>query len=418
MFSFKFKKAVTKTISMLVFSLFAFPNTAFAERHAKVVILGSVGAGKTTIKNLLMKNFKPVGIHTMQPSYYGVSVFYDNNGNFTFDEDEAYDKKYKKEVILDICDTPADENRLECVNEFLKLGTSLVVVLADARNFNLKALTYNDDERKYGISHRVFEFSNHFYKTMDVVNSISKKAGTRVIVILTHENDADIKSLPFTKSILSTMKNNFDAFKILTLFDGEFVEEELEVKAEKPKKKKKGKKAKKEEVKKEINEIKPESKKLEEEEEEEESDEEPKKEIIKMPWKFSAPAQIQSNVASVEYLFKQEERFNKNNKKELNEYIKVIMNLIAKSVWKYGIDKLPKSDADSNYHIEAVETPKVEKVAIGYLSSSNFGTHKSFFDSPKEREKYVKKYGENNLITTDKVTTTTELKLVAGKAFK
>lgn len=411
MFSFKFKKAVTKTISMLVFSLFAFPNTAFAERHAKVVILGSIGAGKTTIKNLLMKNFKPVGIHTMQPSYYGVSVFYDNNGNFTFDEEEAYDKKYKKEVILDICDTPADPNRLECVNEFLKLGTSLVVVLADARNFNLKTLTYNDDERKDGISHRVFEFSNHFHKTMDVVNSISKKAGTRVIVILTHANNADIKSLPFTKSILSTMKNDFDAFKILTLFDGEFVEEELEVKAEKPKKKKKGKKAKKEEVKKEINEIKPESKKLEEEEEEEESDEEPKKEIIKMPWKFSAPAQIQSNVASVEYLFKQEERFNKNSKKELNEYIKVIMNLIAKSVWKYGIDKLPKSDADSNYHIEAVEKHNVEHKNIevpvkGAMESILFYnmSHKKGYPT--------------TTITTDKVTTTTELKLVAGKATK
>lgn len=414
MFSFKFKKAVTKTISMLVFSLFAFPNTAFAERHAKVVILGSVGAGKTTIKNLLMKNFKS-NFHTTQTSYYGVSVFYDNNGNFTFDEDEAYDKKYKKEVILDICDTPADENRLECVKEFLRLGTQVAVVLADAGNFNLT--TY---ESKDGISHRVFEFSNHFHKTMDVVNSISKKAGTRVIVILTHANDADIKSLPFTKSILSTMKNDFDAFKILTLFDGEFVKEELEVKAEKPKKKKKGKKAKKEEVKKEINEIKPESKKLEEEEEEEESDEEPKKEIIKMPWKFSAPAQIQSNVASVEYLFKQEERFNKNSKKELNEYIKVIMNLIAKSVWKYGIDKLPKSDADSNYHIEAVEKQKVEKVAIGYLSGGGLysGIHKNFFDSKKEKEEFIKKYGENNLITTDKATTTTELKLVAGKAIK
>ncbi len=396
MFSFKFKKAVTKTISMLVFSLFAFPNTAFAERHAKVVILGSVGAGKTTIKNLLMKNFKPV-FHTMQTSYYGVSVFYDNNGNFTFDEDEAYDKKYKKEVILDICDTPADDKFLGCVNEFLKLGTSLVVVLADARNFNLRTLTYNDDERKNGISHRIFEFSNHFCKTMDVVNSISKKAGTRVIVILTHANNADIKSFPFTKSTLSTMKNDFDAFKILTLFDGEFVEEESEVKAEKPKKKKKGKKAKKEEVKKEINEIKPESKKLEEEEEEEEeeSDEEPKKEIIKMPWKFSAPAQIQSNVASVEYLFKQEECFNKNSKKELNEYIKVIMNLIAKSVWKYGIDKLPKSDADSNYHIEAVKKHDVE--------------HKNI---------EVHMYYHTTTIPTDKVTTTTELKLVAGKAIK
>ena len=250
---------------------------------------------------------------------------------------------------------------------------------------------------------------------MDVVNSISKKAGTRVIVILTHANNADIKSLPFTKSTLSTMKNNFDAFKILTLFDGEFVKEESEVKAEKPKKKKKGKKAKKEEVKKEINEIKPESKKLEEEEEEEESDEEPKKEIIKMPWKFSAPAQIQSNVASVEYLFKQEECFNKNNKKELNEYIKVIMNLIAKSVWKYGIDKLPKSDADSNYHIEAVEKHNVEhknievpvKGAMESILFYNMGYNMS----------HNKDY-PTTTITTDKVTTTTELKLVAGKAFK
>lgn len=414
MFSFKFKKAVTKTISMLVFSLFAFPNTAFAERHAKVVILGSIGAGKTTIKNLLMKNFKPV-FHTMQTSYYGVSVFYDNNGNFTFDEDEAYDKKYKKEVILDICDTPADNKFLGCVNEFLRLGTQVAVVLADAGNFKLRTLTYNDNERKNGISHEMFEFSNHFCKTMDVVNSISKKAGTRVIVILTHANNADIKSLPFTKSTLSTMKNDFDAFKILTLFDGEFVEEESEVKAEKPKKKKKGKKAKKEEVKKEINEIKPESKKLEEEEEEEESDEEPKKEIIKMPWKFSAPAQIQSNVASVEYLFKQEECFNKNSKKELNEYIKVIMNLIAKSVWKYGIDKLPKSDADSNYHIEAVEKHNVEHKNIEVPVKGVMVPVKGVMGLPILS--YKKDY-PTTTITTDKVTTTTELKLVAGKATK
>jgi hypothetical protein len=128
------------------------------------------------------------------------------------------------------------------------------------------------------------------------------------------------------------------------------------------------------------------------------------------------PSYKESKATSIQYLPKLERQFNKNNPAQLDEYIKLIMNLIAKSVWKYGIDKLPMSDADSNYHIEEIEKQKVEKVVIGYFSSS--GTHKSFFDSPQEREKYVKKHGENNLITTDKVTTTTELKLVAGKAFK
>ena len=131
------------------------------------------------------------------------------------------------------------------------------------------------------------------------------------------------------------------------------------------------------------------------------------------------PSYKESKATSLQYLPKLERKFNKNGPAQLDEYIKLIMNLIAKSVWKYGIDKLPMSDADSNYHIEEVEKQKVEKVAIGYFSSGMYsGIHKNFFDGNEEREKYIKKHGKDNLITTDKVTTTTELKLVAGKAIK
>lgn len=53
MFSFKFKKTVTKTISMLVFSLFALNNTVAGINYAKVVILGARSSGKSTIQELI-----------------------------------------------------------------------------------------------------------------------------------------------------------------------------------------------------------------------------------------------------------------------------------------------------------------------------------------------------------------------------
>ena len=53
MFSFKFKKTVTKTISMLVFSLFALNNKVAGINYAKVVILGARSSGKSTIQELI-----------------------------------------------------------------------------------------------------------------------------------------------------------------------------------------------------------------------------------------------------------------------------------------------------------------------------------------------------------------------------
>lgn len=74
------------------------------------------------------------------------------------------------------------------------------------------------------------------------------------------------------------------------------------------------------------------------------------------------PSYKESKATSIQYLPKLERQFNKNNPAQLDEYIKLIMNLIAKSVWKYGIDKLPMSDADSNYHIEKIEKQKSKKL--------------------------------------------------------
>jgi len=374
MFSFKFKKTVTKTISMLAFSLFALNNKVAGINYAKVVILGARSSGKSTIQELIKKNYE-VPEHTQQLSYHPIAVYYDENGNFTFNKKEAKAKDMDDEVVLSICDTSGEEAHLGCVNEFAHMGTTVIVLLADARNFKDKDKSFEYSE---SFMNSFFEFS---------------KDNCRKIIILTHAEDVDGKgnkilnkgSRYMVESQLLAIKNFYCGNKTVDTIATLSLSNEYK---------------------------NPETKIID-------LDKYNKPNSNSCVTGQEIPNYKESKAISLQYLPKLERQFNKNDPAQLDEYIKLIMNLIAKSVWKYGIDKLPMSDADSNYHIEAVEKQKVEKVVIGYLSGGLYGgIHKNFFDSPKEREKYVKKYGENDLITTDKVTTTTELKLVAGKAIK
>ena len=361
-----------------------------------------------------------------------IPVFYDDNGKFTFNEKEAYGK-YRKEVVLTICDTPADKQILNCVNDFVSKGTVVLVLLADARNFK-----DNWDG---------FKYCSHF---MEVLRKF-KSTDCRKILILSHcsdklegKNIVDNFTKFMTKSQLLAWKKlgaiNVDELKVLTLFNGPV--------SGTSKKKQVVKDKDEESFIRMIDEINI----GEELEDEELKDLEPKedkdslnktffgslsnsfygwwhkndikneiKTEIKIEPKIQKPKNVITNEANFQITADGEEKFfNKNSKEELIEYGKVILNLIAKSVWKYGIDKLPKSDADSNYHIEAVEKHNVEykniEVPVGGMYGGGmygmFGTT-IYNATHKDKKSYP-----TTTITTDKVTTTTELKLVAGKAIK
>ena len=158
-----------KLASTLIFSILAFQSTACAvPRYAKVVLLGGKGSGKTTIQKLINKDYNIENIpHTTQISYISVPVFYDNKGNFTFDEDRDV-QRYNKEVILNICDTPSEndiscdynteeyekqaennEKLLKCVDEFAEKRTNVIVFLADSRKFDSNESWYIEPDYDY-----------------------------------------------------------------------------------------------------------------------------------------------------------------------------------------------------------------------------------------------------------------------------
>lgn len=326
MFSFKFTKTIARSISVLSLSFFAFQNTAFGlPRYAKVVILGSIGSGKSTIKKIFKQDFSQEYVHDKQLSNIQVPVFYNKKGEFTFDEEKAYGK-YKKEVILTICDTPADKSILDCVNDFASKGTVVLVLLADARNFS-----DNWDGCKY---------CPHF---MNVLKKFQNN-DCRKIFILSHcdnNNSSDYNKFMAESQLLALKKfsSNIDEVKTLTLYNGDLKEE-----------------------------IAQSFKKVTLDDEDESDSEDKKIKELQAPLSISnSKYQIQSNVASVgylntaEHLDVREEKFNKNSKAELIKYGKVILNMIAKSVWKYGFDKLPLDNLNTNYHIEDKKDFKVGK---------------------------------------------------------
>ena len=364
MFSSKFKETIAKSISVLSLSFFAFQNTAFGlSRYAKVVVLGSIGSGKSTFKEIFKQNFSKPD-HTKQLNNLQIPVFYNKKGEFTFDEEKAYGK-YKNEVILTICDTPADKPVLDCVNDFVSKGTVVLVLLADARNFK-----NNWDG---------CEYCSHF---MEVLKKF-KSTDCRKILILSHcsdklmgKNIVDNFTKFMTKSQLLAWKKlgaiNVDEVKVLTLFNGPISGTS---------KKKQVVKDKDEEsfirMIDEINigeELKDEELKDLEPKEDKDSlnktffgslsnsfhnwwyKNDIKNEIkteIKIEPKIQKPKNVITNEANFQITADDEEKFfNKNSKEELIEYGKLILNLIAKSVWKYGFDKLPLDSSNTNYHIE------------------------------------------------------------------
>lgn len=217
MFSSKFKKTIAKSISVLSLSFFAFQNTAFGlPRYAKVVILGSQDSGKSTIKDVFKQDFYKIHEHTRQLSNIQIPVFYNKKGEFTFDEEKAYGT-YKKEVILTICDTPADEQILDCVNDFVSKGTVVLVLLADARNFSdswdgckycphfmnvLKKFQHNDCRKIFILSHADDKLMGE-----NIVSGYNKFM-------------AESQLLAFKK-----FSSNIDEVKTLTLYNGDLNEE-------------------------------------------------------------------------------------------------------------------------------------------------------------------------------------------------
>ena len=57
------------------------------------------------------------------------------------------------------------------------------------------------------------------------------------------------------------------------------------------------------------------------------------------------------NEISLEYIAKTKDIFNKNNKEDLQKYANSILNSIARSVYKYWIDKLEFDNSTSDYTI-------------------------------------------------------------------
>lgn len=60
----------------------------------------------------------------------------------------------------------------------------------------------------------------------------------------------------------------------------------------------------------------------------------------------------------MEYIAKTEEIFNQNNKEDLKKYADIILNSVAKSVYKYGINNLPLDSNDSDWSIVDGELKK------------------------------------------------------------
>lgn len=188
---FKFKRLV----SIFVFSVLAFGNSAFGlgQQYAKVLILGEIGSGKTTLRNIIKQNFKQP-VHTRDLSYESVKVYYDNKGNFTFDQNEANNNDdYKHTVVLNICDTSAEERHLKVVNEFALKGTHIALILADARNF-FDPMTNKFKEYD--------PFDREIKKLKDISNC-------RIILILTHINDIPEKYREHIKNMSENLLNGF-----------------------------------------------------------------------------------------------------------------------------------------------------------------------------------------------------------------
>lgn len=209
---FKFKRLV----SIFVFSVLAFGGSAqgvIIPRFAKVVLLGGYGTGKTTFKNIVNKDFSKVK-HSFQFSYAETPVFYKNNKEFTFNEEETYDNKdYKHVVFLDICDTVSESKCLQVVDEFALKGTNVALILADARNFL-------DIER---ISFATYDpFEKQIRKLRDIPDC-------RIILVLTHMNDVPNEYQDYIKDMcvrhLKSRKdligNQIDAIAVLTIQDND-----------------------------------------------------------------------------------------------------------------------------------------------------------------------------------------------------
>lgn len=216
---FKFKRLV----SIFVFSVLAFGNSALGiHQYAKVVILGSYGAGKTTLRNIIRKNFVETA-HTINLSYESVKVYYDNKGNFTFDQNEAYNNNdYKHTVVLNICDTIADEPYVNAVDKFVERGTHIALILADARRFF-------DDQINQFQGYKPF-------KTQ--IDKLENLPDCRIILILTHLNDIPEKYRTHIKKMSEELLKGFkddvykdrkiDEVKTLTILQND--SEELKVK--------------------------------------------------------------------------------------------------------------------------------------------------------------------------------------------
>ena len=317
-----------KLASTLIFSILAFQSTACAvPRYAKVVLLGGKGSGKTTIQKLINKDYDISNIpHTTQISYISVPVFYDNKGNFTFDEDRDV-QRYNKEVILNICDTPSEndiscdynteeykkqaennEKLLKCVDEFNEKRPSLIVSLANTEQIEIsEGLTLHASDY----------FDEHTYELL-----LGGKH--RKIIILTHAplcnyedlteeekektNDEVFKKSPLIGYLRGVFKNvsNADALKVLTLCEA--------------KKQEKNEKTAESKDKNKIEEYKANSLRITKE-------------------------------VDLEFIPKMEEKFNKNSKEDLQKYADTMLNLIAQSVYKYGINNLPFNSNDSDWII-------------------------------------------------------------------
>ena len=294
-----------KLASTLIFSILAFQSTACAvPRYAKVVLLGGKGSGKTTIQKLINKDYDINNIpHTTQISYISVPVFYDNKGNFTFDEDRDV-QRYNKEVILNICDTPAiegkeededlansfdcDEDKLDEVAKFIVKRPNVLVFLANAQDFD-----FGDD---FKLSPD-YSFIKCFYKLRDYTDA-------RNLIILTNSYLLHNNQFPFLKTrYLKTFENDpdviVDAIKVLTLYNFD-----------------------------------------KDEKQEESQNYENNNPEIKFKEDDKRKNITKTKEISLEYIAKEEEAFNANDENDLKKYADIILSSIARSVYRYGIDRL------------------------------------------------------------------------------
>ena len=309
-----------KLASTLIFSLFAFQSTVFAvPRYAKVVLLGGKGSGKTTIQKLINKDYNIENIpHTTQISYISVPVFYDNKGNFTFDEDRDV-QRYNKEVILNICDTPSENEDFKyAVLDFVEKRPTVAVFLANTDDFK--------GDENLGIENNDNGYLLDNLKALEAFDydDKAKNFKCRKIVILTHEDiRKDRDSYVFAKVAdrepvrgylrgLFKELSNFDTVKVLTLYESEKQEENKNIKKFESK-----------------------NSKIEN----------------NLELKLTNNENTISREINLEYIAKIEEIFNQNNKEDLKKYADTILNSIARSVYKYGINNLPVDSNDSEWSI-------------------------------------------------------------------